>query len=167
MKKELFLSHIDPIAAKLQRFAQRMLGDPEESKDALQEVIAKLWSMRGKLDEYRSIEALAMRMTRNQCLDRLKAIRPVGLEHLPERSSATTPQTVLEGSDAAEKVRTLLQKLPEQQRRIVELRDFDGFEYEEIAHILDTNVNSVRVNISRARKKLREGLIKIYAYEQP
>ena len=165
MTKELFIAHIDPITAKLQRFAFGILKDPEETRDALQEVFVKLWKMRTQLNEYRSIEALAMRITRNHCLDRLKAIQPIGLDHMPIQTATANPQTVLEGSDAIQQVKFILKTLPELQRRVVELRDFEGYEYEEIAEILETNVNAVRVTLSRARKKLREGLTKVYTYE--
>jgi RNA polymerase sigma factor (sigma-70 family) len=62
-----------PIKDKLYRLAKMMLQTREEAEDALQDVLLKLWDNRQNLSGYRSVEALAMRMTRNQCLNRLRS----------------------------------------------------------------------------------------------
>ena len=54
--------------------------------------------------------------------------------------------------------------LPEQQQIILQLRDIEGYEFEEIAEITGINPNAVRVNLSRARKKIRESMTKIENY---
>jgi RNA polymerase sigma-70 factor (ECF subfamily) len=51
--------------------------------------------------------------------------------------------------------------LPEQQRLIIQLREIEGLEFEEIVEITDMNVNSIRVNLFRARSKIRDEIIKI------
>ena len=53
-----------------------------------------------------------------------------------------------------EKLKQELKNLPEQQRMAVELKDFQGYSYEEISRILEQSINAVRVNVSRGRKKL-------------
>jgi RNA polymerase sigma-70 factor (ECF subfamily) len=62
----------------------------------------------------------------------------------------------------------IIKTLPEQQQTIIQLRDIEGYDFEEIAEILDMNENAVRVNLSRARKKVREILInsKIYEFQR-
>jgi RNA polymerase sigma factor (sigma-70 family) len=54
-----------------------------------------------------------------------------------------------------------MQSLPEQQRIIIQLRDVEGYEFEKIADILSININTIRVNLSRARKKIKESIINI------
>jgi RNA polymerase sigma-70 factor (ECF subfamily) len=60
---------------------------------------------------------------------------------------------------------SLISKLPEQQRTIIHLRDVEEMEYEEIAAVVKMSVNTIRVNLSRARKTIREMMIKNYNYE--
>ena len=67
-----FKIKVFPLKNKLYRLANRLLGDPEEAQDIVQEAFIKLWNRREKLDEYRSVEALAVVTTRNLCLDKLK-----------------------------------------------------------------------------------------------
>jgi RNA polymerase sigma-70 factor (ECF subfamily) len=71
----------------------------------------------------------------------------------------------MELKDSYEKIQMIIQSLPEQQRLVIHLRDIEEYELEEIAEITELNMNTVRVNLSRARKKVRELLIKTYNYE--
>ena len=68
-------------------------------------------------------------------------------------------------SDIVHKMHQIIQTLPEQQRSIIQLRDIEGYDFEEIAELLDMNENAVRVNLSRARKKIRESLTVSKTYE--
>ena len=65
----------------------------------------------------------------------------------------------------AEDVRELIDDLPDQQRMIIHLRDVEGYEYEESADITGLTENTIRVNLSRARKKIREAMKNKYRYE--
>ncbi len=161
-----FKTQVFPLKNKLFRLANRLLGDPEEAQDIVQETFIKLWNRREKLDEYRSVEALAVVTTRNLCLDKLKAKKyPTDrLENLkaeiPEQLEATT-----ELKDLADKIKQIIGMLPEQMRTIMQLRDIEGYDYEEIAGILGMNENTIRVNLSRARKKVREVMLNKMLYE--
>jgi RNA polymerase sigma factor (sigma-70 family) len=158
-----------PLKDKLFRFAKRMLENTEEAEDVTQEVFIRLWNRKEKLDEYRSIEALAMITTKNICLDKIKARRyPVEnfddhrrfLENLPMESRE-------DHSEIIQHIHQAIKTLPEQQRMIVHLRDVEGYEYEEIALVLEMNENAIRVALSRARKRIREMITnsKIYEYQ--
>lgn len=170
MNAQEFQIQVYPLKNKLFRFAKRMLEHTEEAEDVVQEVFIKLWDRREILGEYRSVEALAMVTTRNMCLDRIKKKRyPVEniedhrgfLENLPM-------ETKTDYSEEMFRLRRAMDELPEQQKTIVHLRDVEGYEFEDIASILDMNENAVRVNLSRARKKLREALTdrRIYDYQR-
>ena len=73
MNVEDFKIQVLPLQDKLYSFSLRFLGDSEDAKDAVQEVLIKLWKLRDNLENYRSILAFAMTVTRNHCLDRIKA----------------------------------------------------------------------------------------------
>ena len=167
MDLQEFQNKVYPLKNKLFRFARRLLDHTEEAEDIVQEVFIKLWNRRDKLDEYRSVEALAMITTKNLCLDKIKGKRyPVEnmenhrlfLENIPGATNA-------DYSDVIHGIRQAMKTLPEQQQIIVHLRDIEGYEYDEIAEILEMNENAIRVALSRARKRIRELLTKTKVYE--
>ena len=167
MTREEFTSEVLPIKNKLYRFALRMLGEREEAQDVVQEIFLRLWSKREKLNEYRSIEAFAMTMTRNLCLDKIKspAARRETFDDTKEMPDHSTPYKSTETSDTLRLVKLAMDALPEQQRMVIQLRDVEECDFDEIAEITGLSLNNVRVSLSRARKKIRDTLIKINNYE--
>lgn len=170
MNLQEFTSKVIPLKNKLFRFAKRYLEHTEEAEDIVQEVFIKLWNRREKLDEYRSVEALAMITTKNMCLDKIKTKRyPVDpmddhrrfLENLPDEQKRDYSEEIY-------MVRKAMKSLPQQQQMIVQLRDVEGYDFESIADIMEMNENAVRVNLSRARKRIRELITtsKIYDYQR-
>lgn len=160
MELEDFKIKVFPSRQKLYRFARGFLNHDEEAEDTVQDVMLKLWDMRQRLDEYNSVEALALRMVRNQCLDKLKSKRN-GLLDIENHSRNMIshfeqPDKSTEMQNTIQWVHQAIAQLPEQQRQIIRLRDIEELEYEEIAEILGFDLNYIRVNLSRARKKLRE-----------
>jgi RNA polymerase sigma factor (sigma-70 family) len=157
-----------PLRNKLFRFAKRLLNSTEEAEDIVQEVFIKLWNRREKLDEYRSVEALAMVTTRNLCLDKLKVkkITTERIEDLRNDIEETRNDRSVDFSEVIDKIHAIIQTLPEQQKSVIQLRDIEGYDFEEIAEIMEINENAIRVTLSRARKKIREKLSesKIYEY---
>ncbi len=167
MDPEEFQIKVYPLKNKLFRFARRMLDHTEDAEDLVQEAFIKLWNRRDKLDAYRSVEALAMITVKNLCLDKIKARRyPVEnmenhrqfLENMPEDAK-------VDHSDLIHGIYQAMKLLPEQQQIIVHLRDIEGYEFDEIAEIVDMNENAIRVALSRARKRIRELLTKTNIYE--
>jgi RNA polymerase sigma factor (sigma-70 family) len=167
MDAATFNSLVLPLSNKLLHFANQLLHDKREAEDAVQEVILKLWKIRDSLAECKSLEAFSMKVTRNWCLDRIKAKKPVyieGYRHEFDRQSYEDPHRSLERSDRMNLLAKILEKLPEQQRLIIQLRDIEGLEFEQIAEITEMNVNALRVNLSRARNRIREELLKYESY---
>jgi RNA polymerase sigma-70 factor (ECF subfamily) len=163
-----FNSLVLPMSKKLLHFAFQMLHDTGEAEDTVQEVILKLWKIRDSLENYNSLEAFAMKITRNWCLDRLKAKKPVYIEGYQtgfDRLAADeNPHKQMEKKDRIKLLASVLEKLPEQQRLIIQLRDIEGLEFDQIAEIMDSNVNALRVSLLRARNKLKEELTKYNEY---
>ena len=167
MTVETFKIEVLPLKHKLYRFAKRLLVSIPESEDIVQEVFLRLWSRKEQLNEYKSIEAFAMTITKNLCLDKLKSKRNKTdeLTEKHEKMEELTPHTKLELSESFEKIQLIINTLPEQQRMIIHLRDIEEYDFEEIAEIMNLSMNTIRVNLSRARKKVREIMIKTYNYE--
>lgn len=165
MTAESFKENILPLNRKLLGFANRFMQDMDDSKDIVQEIYVKLWKMKDELDKYNSVEALAMRMTRNLCLDKIKLNKTVRLNgNIKEESEDKHIKNEKEEelSIAAERAKMAIEKLDEPQKSIMQMRDVDGYDYEEIAQVLQMNVNTIRVSLSRARKKVRELLLSKY-----
>lgn len=167
MTVENFKIEVLPLKNKLYRFARRVLRNGHEAEDIVQEVMIRLWTRRNRLQEYKSVEAFAMVITKNLCLDKLK-LKSNKSEELTWRNELYTdknPYVQMETSDSYNKIRELIDQLPEQQRMIIHLRDVEGYAYDEIAELTGLTENTIRVNLSRARKKIREIMIKKYSYE--
>jgi len=170
MDTNTFKTVVLPLNRKLSAFAFRFLTDTDEAKDIVQEIYIKLWNMRDNLDKYSSIEALAMKMTRNLCLDKIKLKKTIPINPLMhQKMIVDNKENELdqELSIAANRAKKIIEQLDEPQKSIIQLHDVQGYDYEEIAEIMDMNINTIRVALSRARKKVREILMnKYYNHEK-
>lgn len=167
MNPEEFKIQVLPLKHRLFRLSLRMLGRVEEAEDSVQDAMIKLWTRRDELKNYSSIEAFAMTITKNLCLDRIRS-KGFRMDRLTDRQVFTLrqdPEELLEKSDFTGFVRKIMESLPEQQKAIMHMRDIEGLEYERIAEVMELNINAVRVNLSRARKKVRDAILKIQGYE--
>jgi len=166
MQKQEFLELVLPMKDKVYRLAKRILVSHDEAQDAVQEVFIKLWNGKANLNNYSKPEAFAMTMTKNYCLDRLKSKQASNLTivHQNYKDNNSGTDRLLEAKDGMGMVFEIMKKLPDQQRIILQLRDVEEYDFKEIAEILEMNETAIRVNLSRARKAVREELIKKYNY---
>jgi len=165
MDKTEFTTLVIPLKDRLFRLAKRILVSTDEAEDAVQEVLLKLWHGRENFKIYKSPEAFAITMTKNYCLDRLKSKQASTLKivHSDYRTSENLERDV-EASEGVALVFKIMENLPEQQRIMLQLRDVEQFEFEEIAEMLGKSETAIRVTLSRARKSVRDSLIKKYEY---
>jgi RNA polymerase sigma factor (sigma-70 family) len=164
MTAEEFKITLLPLKNKLFRLAIRLLDNRQEAEDIVQDVYLKIWKLKNDLGKYKSIEALMMTMTRNMCLDNLKrkSNKFSSLNENMHHSEQVDFSVKEEQKDKVEKVKLLIQNLPEQQKTIIHLRDVEGYDFEEIMKITSYDLNYIRVNLSRARKKIRETINNIH-----
>jgi RNA polymerase sigma-70 factor (ECF subfamily) len=162
MDRKSFNQLMEHLRPKLYRFALAFTKRTDEAEDVVQEVGIKLWERRDELEALRSVEAYAMSAIRNQCLDYARSPHN-RMDELMEAHDIVheqTPYRIVEQADMAAFVRQLITRLPEQQQMVIRLRDIEGYELEEIAEILGMNEGAVRANLSRARQKIRDELLK-------
>ena len=166
MNQSDFLKVVLPFKDKVFRLAKRFLVSTEEAEDATQELIFKLWKNKDKLANYRNIEAFAMTMTKNYCYDRLKSKQASNLKliHSNYKEKETSLDKKIEYMDSVRKVHLLIENLPDQQKLIIQLRDIEQYDFEEICSMLQMKPTAVRVSLSRARKTIREQLTKQHNY---
>jgi RNA polymerase sigma-70 factor (ECF subfamily) len=162
MSQEIFKAAVLPIREKLFYIAQKFLVDEQDAEDAVQEVLLKLWHTRDNLLNYDNVAAFATTVLKNHCLDRLKTKNRT--ESLDEshtiRAGTDNPYLQLERKNSEEIVRRIIETLPSLQQAIIRMKDMEEYEVEEIAEITGTKPDAVRVNLSRARKKVRDEYLK-------
>ena len=166
MTQNDFIRIINPFKDKLFRLAKRLLISTEEAEDATQEILVKLWSKNENFETYNSIEAFAMKMTKNYCLDQLKAKRSNNLSLVDDNfdNNQANLQKRLEDEDSLNWVEKIMEHLPDQQKLILQMREIEQYEFDEIATILDMNPTAIRVALSRARKTVREKMTQTHNY---
>ncbi len=145
---------------RVAQISWRLLGDREEVKDAMQETFLRLFRHLGRYDEKQDFFAWLSRITVNVCLDLLRSrkrrriFKP--LEDAPAPASSDRPADVeLIQRDDLALLRRAIDALPPQERAAILLRDVEGLPTEEVAAALGKRVTTVRVQLSRARVKLR------------
>ena len=151
-----------PVREKVYRLSLRMLRCHADAEDAAQEVMLKLWTMRDRLAACRNVEALAVQICKNANINRLKAGKYTS-DHAFDamQDTSPTPDQQLETADSMATVARIIGRLPEMQRMVIRLRDVEGFQPAEIAEIIGCEESAVRMNLSRARKKVKEEFFKI------
>ena len=159
MDAQQFQLHILCYSDKLYRMARSILKDESRSQDAYQELMMRLWEKRNHLNAIENPQAFLLTSMRNLCIDALRKEPLNGEIPINAEYNAPNPHQLTEQSDTVNVIIQLIDLLPEMQRNIVRMRDVEEMEIGEIAEIMQMTENAVTVNLSRARKKLREMII--------
>jgi len=149
-------------------FARRMLGDTCEAEDAAQEAFLKVFDKIHTFREESSFSTWFFTVLNNVCLDilrkRSRRADTVSINQsddngenyeLPIEDTADGPYETLQKNEVKRLFEDALGNLSDEHRSVIIMRDINGFEYEEIARILDISVGTVKSRISRARLALR------------
>jgi RNA polymerase sigma factor (sigma-70 family) len=149
--------------------AFRILRSQEEAEDAVQEVFIKLWKQGSKIDEYNNINAVAVTMLKNFCIDQIRKKKHFIRED-PENQyilniDNSSPYDLMEKRETENILYHIIDQLPDLYKDAIRLREIDGLSYEEISEKTKQNINTLRVTISRARKLIRDEFNK-YQYER-
>jgi RNA polymerase sigma factor (sigma-70 family) len=146
---------------EIYRYARGLLGNEADAADATQEVLLRLWNHLPRINLF-NIRGWLYRTTRHYCLDQIRrrahASTPtlsvdVSFAELPD-DLAVDPSHAADSTFRIEQARAALMKLPETLRSVFLLYEVNGLRYREIAASLDMPVNTVKVNLLRARQKL-------------
>lgn len=153
------------IKGRLQMTARRIVSD-EAVDDALQDAFVRLWSRRSDFDSATAVEGVAVTTVRNICIDTLRRDAVRRHDDIDDNPSAAAV-TEDSGDDSQERrelygeVTGLIDKeLSERDRRILYLRDRDGWEMDDIALKMGISEANVRVILSRSRKIIRQIYLK-------
>lgn len=164
---EQFLDQLQGIRDRVFRVTKRMLISKEEAEDATQEVILKLWNMEeDKRKSFNNLEAYSITMAKNYCLDRIKSkqAQVLSLNDQFQAQATHSLQKQIEVSNEMEWVVKLIDQLPERERMILQLREIEQYDFDQIASLMEIPEGTVRVYLSRIRKKIKKQFIEIQSY---
>ena len=164
----------EPIVRAYERAGMRvavgMLGNQDDARDALQDAFVKAWLALGRFDIRRPFGPWFFQILRNQCRD---ALRSRGarfhLEALDERLELKPadpergPERRRQRNAARELLWKALERLGDDHREIIVLKELEGFRYGEIASILEIPEGTVASRLFHARRALADALAEIGA----
>lgn len=160
MKNISFRNDVLPLKDVLYRLALRITLKHEEAQDIVQDTLIKVWNKRDEWEDIKSMEAYCLTVCRNLALDRqkLRANQNESIDniHLDTPDQGGNPYERMQQKDRIELVRRMVNALPEKQRSCIQLRDFEGKPYKEIAEILGITEDQVKVNIFRGRQAIKK-----------
>ena len=156
-----------PLKDKLFRLALRITFDRAEAEDVVQDTMIRVWNKREEWTQFRSIEAYCLTVAKNLAIDRSQKKEAQNVELTPEmeeESEISGPYDQLVNNERMSIIHRLINELPEKQRLIMQLRDIEGESYKEIAKILNLTEEQVKVNLFRARQKVKQRYLEIDEY---
>ena len=160
-KPPALVAAFEQLHLRLKRLAATITGNEEDAEDTLQDAFLKLWSSKRDIASTDEAAALMTTAVRNLSIDQTRRHKTHPRDELLPNLPDTTPFDPQAEADEAEQtfaevMQIVSQQLSEQQQAILRLRDYEGRDYEEIAELLQMTPSAVRVNLSRARKTVRE-----------
>lgn len=151
---------------RLYRLAFAYLMNRDLAEDTIQEVFVSLWDTADTLSEMVHLQNYLYTSVKNACLDHFKHLQVIDVnkDKLTEALVFSGTAEYEEDTTLQERVKQLLSELPEQQRRVVEMKFFDGMSYNKIAEILNISEETVHTHIKRAYKFLRNSFVIAYLW---
>ncbi len=154
-----FKQRFIPCSQNMYWTAYRLSGSDSEAQDIVQETFLRLWTHREKLSEVINAEAYCVRMVRNVFVDmhRVKKLKIAAIDGEVVRvADADDVGQGMEQRQMADVAKQMIDKLPEQQRKIIMMKDVEDYSYDEIAEATGMNGSTIRTTLSRARKTVRK-----------
>ncbi|MGR9000053.1 MAG: RNA polymerase sigma factor RpoE [Gammaproteobacteria bacterium] len=151
---------------KIVQLVNRYVKDPSEAQDVAQEAFIKayraLGNFRGDSAFYTWLYRIAINTAKNYLVSRSRRSSDYevdiqdaeAIENAPQLQGMETPERLLLNEEIIDTIRSAIDKLPEEMRTAIMLREFDGLSYEEIAAAMDCPVGTVRSRIFRAREAI-------------
>ena len=154
-----FTEKVVPLREELLIQAQRLSRNDDSAEDLVQEVMLRLWNMHDSLENHQNVKALALTILRNKYTDQWRHRQlESGKESCYE---ASTNDNAAEMNDEMAIIRTIIKHLPPLQQQIMTMKEIEGYEAEEIIKITGCTADSLRQNLSRARRRIQQEYIRM------
>lgn len=161
MEKQVFKEVWLPLSDSFYRVAYSMLGTEADARDAVQDLYIRLWNARHNLDTVSSPLPYGIRVIRNICIDRIRLrsargesqdVESVKENRLQELGIQAGADRVMIDREMLGILGRTMDSLPENQRKVMEMRFFRQLDYDEIVEKTGLSAINVRVLVNRARK---------------
>ena len=162
---------VEKYQRKLARLLSRFIRDPAEVEDVTQEAFIKAYralpAFRGDSAFYTWLYRIGINTAKNYLMalgrraptsTEIEAEEAEGFEEGEQLRDINTPESLLLSNEIAETVNATIEKLPEELRRAIQMREIEGMSYEDIAQAMDCPIGTVRSRIFRAREAIAEQL---------
>jgi len=169
--KQAFSLLVEKYQRKLARLLSRFIRDPAEVEDVTQEPFIKAYralpAFRGDSAFYTWLYRIGINTAKNYLMalgrraptsTEIEAEEAEGFEEGEQLRDINTPESLLLSNEIAETVNATIEKLPEELRRAIQMREIEGMSYEDIAQAMDCPIGTVRSRIFRAREAIAEQL---------
>ena len=163
MNQETFKNTVFVLKDEMYRFAKRFLVSSDEAQDLVQDLMMKFWQKKDELAGL-NMKSYALKCVKNECLNKLKheTVKQNFADYQINRSELYK----MEVNNLKEKIINFINELPEKQKMVIHLKDVEEYEVSEISEVLEMEENAVRVNLMRARQKVKEQITQLMNYEQ-
>lgn len=141
-------------ADALFRFACKSIGNKDDAKDVVQQSFVTLWEKRDEVQVLKS-KSFLFTVAYRRCMDIHRSRDKIR----DDKMLSETPVYPLHGYDLKKILDRALNTLDKQSRNLVLLKDYEGYNYEEIAVLTGLNLTQVKVYLHRARKSLKNYLV--------
>ena len=159
MRIEEFNNMVANLKDKMYRVAFRIVRDHEEARDVVQDALVKIWNKRNLLEDVDNKDAYCITITRNMGIDKLRS-KKMETSDISERydikSEVANPERIAVGKDEFAIIRAFINKMPDNHREVLQLRDIEGYSYKEISEITGHSLEKVKVYLHRARMRIKE-----------
>jgi len=155
---------------KIVHLVNRYVKDPSEAQDVAQDTFIKayraLGDFRGDSAFYTWLYRIAINTAKNYLLSRsrrhfdyeIDVQDAEQVENAPQLKDIETPENLLMNEQIVAVIKSAIERLPEEMRIAITLREFEGMSYEEIAEAMDCPIGTVRSRIFRAREAIDQKL---------
>ncbi len=167
MQEISFRNDILPLKDKLFRLALRITLDRAEAEDVVQDTMIRVWNKRDEWPQFESVEAYCLIVAKNLAIDRSQKKEAQNVELTPEMEEepdAISPYDRMIHDEKMNIINRLVNELPEKQRLIMQLRDIEGESYKKIASPAESDRGTSKVNLFRARQKVKQRYLEIDEY---
>lgn len=163
MTHAIFKETVFCLKDEMYRFAKRFVMSSDEAEDIVQDLMMKFWQKREELAAFGNLKSYAMKSVKNECLNRLKHhdVKMGFADFQIHRSELYQIET----NNLKDQILGFIRQLPEKQKAVIHLKDVEEYEISEIAEMLEIEENAVRVNLMRARQKIKEQITQLMNYE--
>jgi RNA polymerase sigma factor, sigma-70 family len=136
----------------------------DEAEDIVQDLMMKFWQKKEELEQFGNFKSYALKSVRNECLNRLKHHNvKIGFADMQLHKSELYSMEI---DNLKEYIIGFINQLPEKQKMVIHMKDVEEYEVSEISEMLEMEENAVRVNLMRARQKVKEQITQLMSYEK-